>query len=82
MRRKVFVEKSRVLGFATDWFRSNVRVILQYSVKYRLIASYIMPYITSLSLLCGGTCVKHLKIIFLRIQLQRALLGATKITDS
>ena len=26
------VEMSRVLGFATDWFRSNVRVILQYSV--------------------------------------------------
>ena len=27
------VEMSMVLGFATDWFRSNVRVILQYSVN-------------------------------------------------
>ena len=27
------VEMSRVLGFATDWFRSNVRAILQYSVR-------------------------------------------------
>ena len=27
------VEISRVLGFATDWFRSNVRVIVQYNVK-------------------------------------------------
>ena len=26
------VEMLRVLDFATDWFRSNVRVILQYSV--------------------------------------------------
>ena len=25
---------SRVLGFAADWFRSNVRVILQYSVIF------------------------------------------------
>ena len=28
------VEMSRVLGFATDSFRSNVRVILQYSVNH------------------------------------------------
>ena len=27
------VEMSRALGFGTDWFRSNVRVILQYGVK-------------------------------------------------
>ena len=33
MARKVWVEMSRVLGFATDWFRSNVRVILQYSAN-------------------------------------------------
>ena len=34
MAREVWVEMSRVLGFAADWFRSNVRVILQYSVKF------------------------------------------------
>ena len=33
MAREVSVEMSKVLGFATDWFKSNVRVILQYSVK-------------------------------------------------
>ena len=27
------VETSSVLGLATDWFRSNARVILQYSVN-------------------------------------------------
>ena len=31
--REVWVEMSRVLVFATDWFRSKMRVILQYSVK-------------------------------------------------
>ena len=30
------VEMSRVLGFATHWFRSNVCVILQYSVNARV----------------------------------------------
>ena len=29
MAREVWVEMSKVLGFATDRFRSNVRVILQ-----------------------------------------------------
>ena len=33
MAREVWVEMSRVLGFATDWLRSNVRVILQYRVN-------------------------------------------------
>ena len=33
MTREVWVEMSGVLGLATDWFRSNVRVILQYSVR-------------------------------------------------
>ena len=32
MAHEVWVEMSRVLGFATDWLGSNVRVILQYSV--------------------------------------------------
>ena len=27
MVRKVWVEMSKVLGFASDWFRSNVRII-------------------------------------------------------
>ena len=31
MLREVWVEMSRVLGFAIDWFRSNVRLVLQYS---------------------------------------------------
>ena len=34
------VEMSRVLGFATDWFRSNVCVILQYSVTMKLITTH------------------------------------------
>ena len=33
MAREVWVEMSRFLGFVIDWFRSNVRVILQYSVS-------------------------------------------------
>ena len=32
MAREVWVEMSRVLGFATDWLRSNARVILQHSI--------------------------------------------------
>ena len=31
MANELWVEMLRVLGFATDWFKSNVRVILQYS---------------------------------------------------
>ena len=33
MAREIWVDMSRVLGLATDWFRSDVRVILQYSVN-------------------------------------------------
>ena len=33
MAGEVWVEMSRVSGFAPDWFRSNVRGILQYIVK-------------------------------------------------
>ena len=33
MAREVWVEMSRVLGFATDWLRSNVCIIVQYRVN-------------------------------------------------
>ena len=39
MAREVWVEMLRVLGFATDWFRSNVRVILQYSVMRSILST-------------------------------------------
>ena len=35
MARDVWVEMPRVLSFATDWFRSNVCVILQYSAEWK-----------------------------------------------
>ena len=34
MAHEVWVEISRVLGFATDWFISSVCIILQYSVNW------------------------------------------------
>ena len=37
MAREVWVEMSRVLGYAADWFNSNVREVLQHSVTLRSI---------------------------------------------
>ena len=38
MAGEAWVEMSKLLGFATDWFRSNVHVILQYSINCGLLS--------------------------------------------
>ena len=43
MAREAWVDMSRVLGFATDWFRNNVRVILQYSVNVHFKTDQTLP---------------------------------------
>ena len=50
MAREVWVEKLMVLSFATDSLRSNVRVILQYSVKLNSCCNYMLCKISQIRL--------------------------------